>query len=35
MNPRLYTEKDIQERKVDFDMSLVYSIPLIEVSKIV
>lgn len=32
MNAPAYTHEDILERKVDFDMSLVYGIPFIEVS---
>ena len=35
MNVPAYTHEEILDRKVDFDMSLVYGIPFIEVSIII
>lgn len=31
MNIPNYTDKEIKERKVDFDMSVIYGMPFIEV----
>lgn len=31
MNIPQYTDQDIKDRKVDFDMSIIYGIPFIEV----
>ena len=32
MNSAKYTDQDIKDRKVDFDMSIVYGMPFIEVN---
>ena len=31
MNIPIYTEQDIKDRKVDYDMSQIYGMPFIEV----
>ena len=35
MNTPKYTDKDIKDRKTDFDISLAYNMPALEVRKII